>query len=81
MIFMDEAGTSLLSTHAVVAGVPVHGDKELVPLEDHCERLAVKHIPANNRNGFVFHIAYFLWHRLFPGQGKMAVGAPRAYHL
>ncbi len=46
--FIDEAGTSKYDPYAVVAGVVVHGDDELIPLEEHLEGLARKHIPPED---------------------------------
>jgi hypothetical protein len=53
---MDEAGTSKHDPYAVVAGIVVHGDDQIIPLEEHLEYLVQKHIPAEDREGFVFHM-------------------------
>jgi hypothetical protein len=54
-IFMDEGGISRNEPFVVVAGIFVHGDDQLVPLEDELERLKHKHIPQEDRRDFVFH--------------------------
>ena len=54
--FIDEAGTSKYDPYVVVAGVVVHGDDELIPLEEHLEGLARKHIPPEDHENFVFHM-------------------------
>jgi Protein of unknown function (DUF3800) len=54
-VFLDEAGTSGPEPIAVVGGVFVHGDEQIIPLEDHLEELVKKHIPTDSHDGFVFH--------------------------
>jgi Protein of unknown function (DUF3800) len=54
-IFLDEGGISKHEPFVVVAGPFVDGDKELIPLENHLEELVEKHIPEEEREGFVFH--------------------------
>ena len=53
-VFLDEAGISKHEPYAVVAGVMVHGDTQVIPLEEHLNALIQKHIPEENRDGFVF---------------------------
>ena len=53
---MDEAGTSKHDPYVVVAGIVVHGDEQLIPLEEHFELLVEKHIPKSDHAGFVFHM-------------------------
>ena len=60
-IYVDEAGTSQNNPHTVVAGAVVHGDDQLIPLEEHLDGLVEKHIPKEDREGFVFHMTD-LWH-------------------
>ena len=55
IVYLDEGGTSRLESPAVVAGVIVNGDTQLIPVEEHLERLVAKHIPEEHRDGFVFH--------------------------
>jgi hypothetical protein len=59
-VFLDEGGISKHELHAVVAGVVVHGDEQLIPLERALRWLVNKHIPKEHRDGFVFH-ATDLW--------------------
>jgi hypothetical protein len=54
-VFTDEGGISRSEPWVVVAGVFVHGDDQLIPLEDELERLKLKHIPEEDRRDFVFH--------------------------
>jgi hypothetical protein len=54
-VFLDEGGISQHEPVAVVAGVIVHGDEQLVPLEKELNNLIAKHIPEEHRDGFVFH--------------------------
>jgi hypothetical protein len=54
-IFTDEGGISRREPFVVVAGIIVHGDEQLVPLENELERLVRKHIPEENWPEFVFH--------------------------
>lgn len=54
-VFLDEGGISRDEPIAVVGGVFVHGDEQLIPLEDHLERLVRKHIPEKDWEGFYFH--------------------------
>lgn len=55
LIYSDEAGISQHEPWAVVASVIVHGDQKLTAIERHFERLIERHIPEENREGFVFH--------------------------
>jgi hypothetical protein len=53
--YMDESGLSRREPVLVEAGVIVHGDDQVVPVEEHLEALVEKHIPADKREGFYFH--------------------------
>jgi len=53
--YLDESGISRREPILVVVGVIVHGDDQVVPVEDHLEQLVEKHIPADKRDGFYFH--------------------------
>jgi hypothetical protein len=64
--FLDEGGISKYEPYAVVAGVMVHGDEQLIPLENELERLKRKHIPPELHDDFVFH-AKEIW----SGTGKI----------
>lgn len=55
LTYLDEGGISQHEPMAVVAGVIVHGDRQLVPVENHLQYLLAKHIPEQDRTGFVFH--------------------------
>jgi hypothetical protein len=65
-VFMDEGGISRDEPFAVVAGVFVHSDQQLIPLENELERLKQKHIPREDQDGFIFH-AKDIW----SGKGKI----------
>jgi uncharacterized protein DUF3800 len=65
-IFTDEGGISRFEPFVVVAGIFVHGDEQLVPLENEIERLVQKHIPKEDQPDFVFH-ATDIW----SGTGKI----------
>jgi hypothetical protein len=54
-VFLDEGGISQHEPFVVVAGVIVHGDEQLIPLEKELDRLIRKHIPPEQQPGFVFH--------------------------
>ena len=54
-VFLDEGGISQHEPFVVVAGVIVHGDEQLIPLEKKLDRLIRKHIPEEQQPGFVFH--------------------------
>ncbi|MCW8952683.1 MAG: DUF3800 domain-containing protein [Rhodospirillales bacterium] len=78
--FIDEAGTSRNDPHVVVAAVVVHGDNELIPLENHLEELVEKHIPKNDRADFVFHMKdiwsgakYFKDNTVWPIERRIAI--------
>jgi uncharacterized protein DUF3800 len=55
VVYLDESGQSSREPRIVQAGVIVHGDSQIVPIEAHLEELVVKHIPPESRDGFVFH--------------------------
>ena len=55
LVYLDESGTSRGERSAVVAGVVIDGDNQLVALEEHMERLVERHIPRDNREDFFFH--------------------------
>jgi hypothetical protein len=57
---MDESGISKDEPIVVVSGVVVHGDDQIVPLEEHLAELVEKHIPHPDRDGFVFE-AKHIW--------------------
>jgi hypothetical protein len=65
-VFLDEGGISRDEPFAVVAGVFVHGDEQLIRLEKELERIKQKHIPKECQQGFVFH-AKDIW----SGSGKI----------
>jgi len=54
-VFIDEGGISKHEPFVVVAGVFVHGDEKLIPLEMEIERLIRKHIAPEDQGGFCFH--------------------------
>jgi hypothetical protein len=58
---MDEGGISQHEPIAIVAGVYVHGDDQIIPLEDELDALIRRHIPEQDWPGFVLH-AKDIWH-------------------
>ena len=54
VVYMDESGTSRKEPLALVAGVVVDGDHQMIAVEEHLERLVRKHIPETDRENFFF---------------------------
>ena len=54
-VFADEGGISRHEPFAVVAGIFVNGDEQLVRLEEELDRLKRRHIPEAYWRDFVFH--------------------------
>ncbi len=52
VVYLDESGISRREPVLVVAAIIAHGDTQVIPVEDHLERLVQKHIPEENREGF-----------------------------
>jgi hypothetical protein len=78
--FLDEGGISHDEPVAVVGGVFVHGDEQVIPLEEHLEELIEKHIPKESRDGFVFHATdiwsgkkFFRDHEEWPWSRRSAI--------
>jgi hypothetical protein len=65
-VFIDKGGISRDEPFAVVAGIFVHRDEQLIPLEDELERVKQKHIPKEDQKDLVFH-ATDIW----SGTGKV----------
>jgi hypothetical protein len=65
-VFIDEGGISQREPFVVVAGVFVHGDNQVLPLEDELDRLKDKYIAPEYRSDFIFH-AKEIW----SGTGKI----------
>lgn len=55
MVYMDEGGISQHEPVVVVSGVMIDGDRDLVNVEQHLQRLVEIHIPKKDREGFAFH--------------------------
>jgi Protein of unknown function (DUF3800) len=53
--YMDESGLGKRESILVEAAIIVHGDDQVVPVEEHLEGLVEKHIPSDKREGFFFH--------------------------
>jgi hypothetical protein len=53
--YTDESGSSPSDPLVVQAAVIVHGDIQVVPIEEHLESLVAKHIPEKDRPDFFFH--------------------------
>ena len=56
-LYMDEAGTSFHEPYTVVAIVIVDGDSQWTPVAEYLQELVREHVPAEHRDGFVFHAA------------------------
>lgn len=54
-VYVDESGTSARESVALVSGVCVDPDRQMIALEDRLSQLADKHVPTAKRPGFVFH--------------------------
>jgi hypothetical protein len=57
LIYIDESGKSnpRQETYTALAGVIINGDQDYQQLETHLKSLVRKHIPEEDRPGFVFH--------------------------
>jgi hypothetical protein len=53
--YMDESGASRREPILIQAGIIVHGDDQVIPIEEHLESLVEMHIPDDKRDGFFFH--------------------------
>ena len=53
--YMDESGLGKREPILVEAAVIVHGDDQVVPVEEYLESLVEKHIPIDKQDGFFFH--------------------------
>lgn len=58
--YLDESGISAKEPIAVVSGVLVEPDRQLIAIEEHLDGLKEKYIPPEARNDFWFH-AKELW--------------------
>jgi hypothetical protein len=66
--YMDESGLSRREPVLIEAAIIVHGDEQVVPVEDHLESLVEKHIPQDKRDGFFFHAT-----DIYGGGGKNCI--------
>lgn len=66
LVYVDEAGISKDEPFLVVSAVVVHADHQLIPLERYLDKLVARWIPADKREGFIFHAT-----ELFNGGGKV----------
>jgi hypothetical protein len=68
LVYMDEAGVSSPEQEPflVVTGIIVDADKSLIAVERYLDKLAARYIPAEMRDGFIFHAT-----ELFGGRGKV----------
>jgi hypothetical protein len=55
LVYMDESGIAPHEPYMVMTGVMIEGDTQLVAVENHLDILVQKHIPENDRDGFIFH--------------------------
>src|SRR5437899_11671128 len=78
--YVDESGTSQHEPFVVVAGILVHGDEQLAPVEDYLDGLVRKHIPEPDWDSFYFHATdiwagrnYFKDHDLWPRERRLPI--------
>jgi hypothetical protein len=55
LTYVDEGGIAKHERFMVVSGAIIDGDRQLVAIENHLDILVQKHIPEEDRPGFVFH--------------------------
>ncbi len=55
LTYLDESGTAKHEPYFVVAAIIIEADKQLSAVERHLDEIAAKHIPQEDRPGFVFH--------------------------
>jgi hypothetical protein len=53
--YMDESGNSPKDPILIEAAVILHGDDQVIPVEERLQHLIEKHIPRDKRDGFYFH--------------------------
>ncbi|HTT83574.1 MAG TPA: DUF3800 domain-containing protein [Rhizomicrobium sp.] len=63
--FLDESGRSQFEPTLVVGGIVINGDRSYRAIRDHLDDIRSRHIPADDRAGFVFHAK-----DIFQGGGK-----------
>lgn len=54
-VYMDESGTNSSCEIVVVCGAIINPDQQAVLIDSYLDQLLQKHIPADKRDGFVFH--------------------------
>jgi Protein of unknown function (DUF3800) len=94
LAYLDEAGISDVQQepYLVVAGVILNGDQDWQPIERHLKSISRRHLPEDDRDGFIFH-AKDIWHgakyfdrRIWLRQKRMEIlrelaEIPRRFHL
>lgn len=55
LTYLDESGTAQHEPYFVVVAIIIEADKQLALVEQHLEQIAEKHLPKEDRLGFVFH--------------------------
>src|SRR5262245_3707207 len=55
LTYVDEGGIAKHEGFMVVSGAIIDGDRQLVAIENHLDILVQKHIPEEDRPGFIFH--------------------------
>jgi hypothetical protein len=66
--YMDESGSSPRDPIVVAAAVIVHGDDQVVLIEEYLDGVIEKHIPEENKPDFFFHAT-----DLYHGGGKKSI--------
>jgi Protein of unknown function (DUF3800) len=60
LVYLDEAGVSPSEKILTVCGAIIHGDQQPAAIENYFNILIIKHIPYEDRPGFVFHATH-IW--------------------
>lgn len=94
LVYLDEAGVSNIDhePYLVVSGIILDADQDWRILDRHLKHLARKHLPDEDRHGFVFH-AQDIWHgsryfdrRIWPREKRTSIltdlaAIPGKFHL
>lgn len=80
LTYLDEAGNAPNEGFLVVGGVLIDGDRLLGAVENHFSILLLKHIPLEDRAGFIFHASdiwsgggYFKDRAKWPLEQRLAI--------
>jgi hypothetical protein len=80
LTYLDEAGTAQHEPYFVVAAIIIEADKQLAAVERHLDEIMAKHIPEQDRVGFVYHATdiwsgkkYFKDRTMWPLAKRLAI--------